>query len=238
MSLYESLPYSLSSAGPAQLSGVGNYHVEILAHGASNKHSALTLYFLDTHSYTPDEKKLPGYDWLKEDQIKWFKDTASTLREQDSHKHYTKLHMDMAFIHIPLPEYGTKDQDIVGAWKEGITAPKFNSGFKQALVEEGVLAVSCGHDHVNDYCAMSKDPKSGKGDLWMCYAGGSGFGGYGGYGGYMRRARVFNVDVNEARISTWKRVEYGDTAKRVDEQVIVDAGKVVAPQQRREEKVR
>jgi hypothetical protein len=59
----------------------------------------------------------------------------------------------------------------------------------------------------------------------MCYAGGSGFGGYAGYGGYHRRVRLFEVDTNEARIKTWKRLEYGDIATRIDEQIIVDGGK-------------
>lgn len=61
----------------------------------------------------------------------------------------------------------------------------------------------------------------------MCYAGGVGFGGYGGYGGYHRRIRVFEVDTNQARILTWKRVEWGDTGKRIDEQMIVDEGRPV-----------
>lgn len=61
----------------------------------------------------------------------------------------------------------------------------------------------------------------------MCYGGGSGFGGYGGYGGYHRRVRLFEVDTSTARISTWKRLQYGETDKRVDEQVLLESGKVV-----------
>jgi hypothetical protein len=61
----------------------------------------------------------------------------------------------------------------------------------------------------------------------MCYAGGSGFGGYGGYNHYHRRLRVFEIDTNQARIVTWKRLEYGDTEKRLDEQIIVDSGRVL-----------
>jgi len=229
MSLTESLPYSLSDAGPNTIEGVGNYYVEVLAH--SSKHSALTIYLLDSHGYSPDEKQFKGYDWIKENQIKWFTDTAKALKEE--HKHYTHIHLDMAFIHIPLPEYRDPDLDRVGEWKEAPTAPKFNSHFRDALVEEGVSVVSCGHDHANDYCALSRGQEllqdnKGKPELWMCYAGGAGFGGYGGYGGYHRRVRVFEVDTNEAKISTWKRVEYGETEKRVDEQVVVQGGKVVA----------
>ncbi|ORY08702.1 phosphoesteras-like protein [Clohesyomyces aquaticus] len=227
MSLYESLPFSLSEAGANTIDGVGNYYVEVLAH--SGKHSALTLYLLDTHGYSPDEAHFKGYDWLKPNQINWFKAAAQGLKESQSHQHYTHIHLDMAFIHIPLPEYAL-DLPIVGNRLEGVTAPGFNSHFKDALVEEGVKVVSCGHDHANDYCAFSKDVKTGEGELWMCYAGGSGFGGYGGYGGYHRRLRVFEIDSNQGRISTWKRLEYGDVAKRLDEQVIVDSGKVVSPQ--------
>lgn len=83
-------------------------------------------------------------------------------------------------------------------------------------------------DHANEYCALSRNEKEDP-ELWMCYAGGAGFGGYGGYGGYHRRIRFFDLDMNEARITTYKRVEYGDTEKRIDEQVIVEGGRVVAP---------
>ncbi|RMZ72260.1 calcineurin-like phosphoesterase [Pyrenophora seminiperda CCB06] len=223
MDLYDSLPFSVSEPGPNTIEGVGNYFVEIQAH--SSKHSALTLYFLDTHSYSPDEAHYRGYDWLKPNQINWFKTTAESLKE--AHSHYTHKHLNMAFIHIPLPEYGNPDNDRVGNWTEPITAPAFNTHFKDALVEYHVKTVSCGHDHVNDYCSLSKDEKSGEPELWMCYAGGSGFGGYGGYNHYHRRLRVFEIDTNQARIVTWKRLEYGDVGKRLDQQIIVDSGRVV-----------
>ncbi len=226
MQLTHSLPYSLSEFGPTTIDGVGNYYIEVLARGGST-HSALTLYLLDTHGYSPDERQFRGYDWLKKNQIDWFKTTSAELKKSPSHTAYTHHHMDMAFIHIPLPEYRFTD-DIVpatGSQPENPTAPGFNSGFRDALVEEGVLAVSCGHDHVNDYCSLSKS-SAGKPELWMCYAGGSGFGGYGGYGGYHRRVRVFEFDMNEARVVTWKRLEYGETEKQLDRTIIVESGRV------------
>lgn len=237
MSLLESLPYSLSTAGPADISGVGNYVLEVLAAGSSNQHhAALSLYLLDSHTYSPDEKRYHGYDWVKEDQISWFRATAQALRAK--HARYTKIHMSLAFIHIPLPEYADRENVVKGGeWREGVTAPDFNSGFKDALVEEGVLVVGCGHDHVNDYCALSREKTGrvdedgekvfGKPELWMCYAGGAGFGGYAGYGGYHRRIRFWEVDTNSARIVTYKRVEFGETEKRVDELVVVDGGRLV-----------
>ena len=66
----------------------------------------------------------------------------------------------------------------------------------------------------------------------MCYAGGSGFGGYGGYGKYKRRVRVFELDFNAERISTWKRVEGnpkdGEDSGRVNEIIIAEGGRVVS----------
>lgn len=177
----------------------------------------------------------------------------------------------MAFIHIPLPEY--RDPGVtVGTWREPPTAPNYNSGFRDALVEMGVPVVSCGHDHANDYCVLSDKkevplktrqgenapepepaepadvkedvpkassvpspvpkhpttPKPKNDKLWLCYGGGVGFGGYGGYNGYVRRIRFFEFDANEAKISTWKRLEAGETGRRIDEQVIVNGGRVMS----------
>lgn len=159
---------------------------------------------------------------------------------------------------------------MVGERREPPTAPVYNSGFRDALVEMGVSVASCGHDHANDYCLLSENksklesrdtppaaakkpaakgatedvappeegeavtpkpvtPKQPKNDkIWLCYGGGVGFGGYGGYNDYVRRLRFFEMDANEGRIRTWKRLEYGDTERRLDEQIIVDGGNVVS----------
>lgn len=147
----------------------------------------------------------------------------------------------MAFIHIPFPEYAVSGNMIAGGeWREPSTAPGYNSGFYEALKEQGVVSVGCGHDHVNDYCALrpQSDASQGEGSRgepfgpWMCYAGASGFGGYAGYGGFHRRVRVWEVDTNAGRVFTWTRVECcgDDTQKRFHELMIVDGGRVVAPQ--------
>jgi hypothetical protein len=65
--------------------------------------------------------------------------------------------------------------------------------------------------------------------LWLCYGGGAGFGGYGGWGGYIRRVRFFDIDMNEARIVSYKRLEAGRTEEKVDEIVLVDAGRPIGP---------
>lgn len=140
MALLQQLPYSLSEPGPVDVDGVGNYIVEVLDHTSS--HSALSLYLLDTHSYSPDERRYRGYDWIKPNQIEWFK--SSSERLQKSHREYRYIHMNLAFIHIPLPEYRDRNSVFYGNWTEPSTAPRFNSGFRDALVSENVVVVSCG----------------------------------------------------------------------------------------------
>ena len=242
MAVIETLPYSLSQAGPQYIDGIGNYYVEVLAPSPS-EHSALTLYLLDSHGLTPDEKNYKGYDWLKQSQIEWFRSTSETLKKAKMHTKYTHIHMDMAFIHIPLPEYAERGSNYEsgGEFREPVTAPAFNSHFYDALAQQGVVAVGCGHDHVNDYCALRKEPtmdddthhKTPHRGPWMCYAGGSGFGGYGEYNGKYqhRRVRLWEVDTNAGRITTWKRLECcgAETRKKVDDIVIVEGGRVVAP---------
>lgn len=141
MAILESLPYSLARAGPSEIAGVGNYYVEVLARGSSD-HSALTVYLLDSHAYSPKERQYPGYDWIKPDQIEWFRNTATSLKSK--HHEYTHRHMDIAFIHIPLPEYNDKSLARLGAWREGVTAPKLNTNFRDALLDHGVVMVSAG----------------------------------------------------------------------------------------------
>lgn len=190
---------------------------------ARSDHSAITIYFLDTHSYSPDEKNYRGYDWVKAPQIEWFKKTHASLKSHADG--YSFVHLNMAFIHIPLPEYRTPNAPTVGKYREPPTAPNFNSGFKDALVNAGVSVVSAGHDHANEYCMLDKNGENF--GLWMCYAGGSGFGGYGGWGGYHRRVRLFEIDSPADRITTWKRVEYGETSEKIDKQIIVEGGRAV-----------
>ena len=140
MRLIENLPYSLSQSGSSGLPGVGNYFVEVLAEASD--HSAITVYLLDSHAYSPNEKHYPGYDWIKPAQIEWFRETSLSLHEK--HKDYRYHHLNVAFIHIPLPEFAVLGQYHTGQWREGVTAPTFNSGFKDALVERSVIFVSCG----------------------------------------------------------------------------------------------
>ncbi|OLL23069.1 Phosphatase DCR2 [Neolecta irregularis DAH-3] len=211
MGIIEKLPFSLSQAGPASVDGVGNYIQTITNHNAS-----LHFYFLDAHKYSPDESHYPGYAWLKESQISWFSEEAQS--------HSVAKDLNVVFIHIPLPEYRAHSRMVVGGVNlEPSTAPTYNSGALKAFAAANVSLVVAGHDHANDACLLESSYDQ---EVWLCYGGGSGLGGYMGKGAGARKLRIFEFDLTEMNIRTWKRLEYGDMG-RVDVVDLLHKGKVV-----------
>jgi hypothetical protein len=239
MSILQDLPFSLCQSGPEQVNGVGNYHLEILAPAPSQRPLS-TLYFLDSHGQIPSKVHNPDYDPINQSQIDWFTTTSQALRKaRDKNDNGSRFHLSLAFVHIPIPEYGDPTLIIrAGYRREPTEGPSFNSHFYNALAKEGILALGCGHDHVNDFCALlpQKQKESQQNSYetpqlgpWLCYGGGSGFGGYCSYGRkrYHRRTRVWEVDTSTRSLKTWKHVEYA--GERVDELVLVEGGAVVPP---------
>ncbi|KAK9466107.1 Metallo-dependent phosphatase-like protein [Lipomyces arxii] len=161
MQIASQLPYSASQPGPEFAKGVGNYYLNVLAN--KEDHAALTLYLLDTHKYSPNPKKMPGYNWIDESQLEFL--VASYRQLSPLRSEYTtpkmastsnKKHMSMAFFHIPLTEYRNTSNPFVGSYREPSTAPKYNTGARSVLEEIGVSVVSVGHDHVNDFCMFDR----------------------------------------------------------------------------------
>ncbi|KAK9475496.1 Metallo-dependent phosphatase-like protein [Dipodascopsis tothii] len=248
-----SMPYSLSQHGPENVRGTGNYALSVYDTG--NEVPVMTLFFLDTHKYSPNPKKMPGYDWIHESQLEYLSSTfkqLSPIRKQIRLSGSKLTHLSMAFFHIPLTEYRNTTNHFIGSYREPSTAPYYNTGARSLLSELGISVASVGHDHVNDFCMrdenyiptaegehsetfFSSDVLQGPGDgsivknknIWLCHGGGVGLGGYAGYGGYVRRLRLFEIDAPEGRISTWKRLEYGDVQSRIDEQILVERGIVM-----------
>lgn len=248
MSLFQSLPYSLCQPGPEDVEGVGNYYLSILPHRDETKSRpevpVATLYCVDTHGEISSDVKNPDYDWIKQSQINWFTETSQSLRETretSSGMKTSSKHLSLVFLHIPVPEYGDERLEVrSGTRREPTEGPSHNSHFYDALVDEGVSAVGCGHDHGNDFCGLlprvgselqSVDRGSDRASRtqlgpWLCYGGACGYGGYGSYGGlpFHRQSRVWEFDTKMGGIKTWKRREY--VQERVDELVLVEGGAI------------
>ncbi|ODQ66418.1 Metallo-dependent phosphatase [Nadsonia fulvescens var. elongata DSM 6958] len=223
MNYVSALPYSLSEIGPDNVDGYGNYVLSVA--GPKSDNSAMSLYFLDTHKKTRSAK-FRGYDWIKDSQFEFLQKEREHL--EASIRDYTHIHLSMAFFHIPLTEYkNTGNMNRIGDYRETSTAPNFNSGGRSKLEDLGVSVVSVGHDHVNDFCMFDTHDKDGKQDkMWLCYGGAVGEGGYGGYGGYNRRLRIFEIDTEANRITSWKRLEYAPL-KSFDKQILVEGGEAI-----------
>jgi hypothetical protein len=223
MAILQNLPFCLSEPGPADVEGVGNFYLEVLA-PAPSQLKLSTLYFLDSHGQMPS-KHNPDYEPIKESQIRWFIRTSQAQRK--TLKKHNNLYLSLAFQHIPLPEFGDGNLTLyTGGRREPTEAPMVNSHFFDTLVREGILAIGCGHDHLNDFCALRtpQGDKIAQPSPWLCYGGGSGFGGYGSYDGKReyRRMRVWELNTATGHLGTWLRVEYSED--RVDEIVLAENG--------------
>lgn len=230
MSILQNLPFSLCESGPEQVDGIGNFFLQVLAPVPSQRPLS-TLYFLDSHGQIRSLIHKPDYEPIKQSQVDWFVNASQAQRSDNND---SRFYLSLAFLHIPLPEFGDCTLSIRnGHRREPTECPSFNSHFYDALAKGGISALGCGHDHVNDFCALLPQPTQQDGNKtcqpgpWLCYGGGTGFGGYCSFGGkrFYRRTRVWELDTNIGSLKTWKRVEYDED--RVDELLLAESGAVI-----------
>ncbi|WP_391575092.1 metallophosphoesterase family protein [Cohnella sp.] len=196
MSAQLELSGAIAEPGPDNVSGVGNF-VARIANAAGQTGAA--LYFLDSGAYS-ELPSVGGYDWIRADQIAWYREQASALRRANGGTPVPAL----LFQHIPLPEYREVWNTSVcnGHRHEKVHAPRVNSGLFSALVETGgVTGVFCGHDHTNDYFGELRGIK-------LVYGRATGYNTYGRWF-HRRGARVIRLREGEAGFSTWLRLANG-----------------------------
>ncbi len=202
--VYESIEGCLSSAGPEEISGVGNWVLEIKA-----EHSDKTVYnvwgidsgrgigeFLSCCGLPADTKvKLSdplyvssGYDAVKFDQQMWYWNESLKIEKENGGKVPGLMTM-----HIALPEYvllykNVQETNFKGTHRESIGSAPVNSGFFATLVQRGdIKTVVAGHDHINDCEGEYMGIK-------LTYDAGIGYDGY--CHGDLRGGRI--VEVSEA----------------------------------------
>ncbi|CAK5267650.1 unnamed protein product, partial [Mycena citricolor] len=140
--LLQALPFSLVERGPKDVHGVGNYVLNVKSADAS-KTQLLTLYFLDSGSYSKGFFNFFGfftptaYDWIRKSQINWFLQQSAAVKPiqrpfhpdtgkdfghvwaRQGHDQVAPLAAKLAkpnaimFFHMPLPE--TYNKADVGA---------------------------------------------------------------------------------------------------------------------------
>lgn len=182
------------------ITGVSNFILPILS--SDGRKEAFILYHFDSLSY-PKDKNLGTYDWIKQDQIDWYRKCSAHFKAQNGNTPIPAL----AFFHIPLPEYNQAAQSekalLIGVRKETACGPLVNSGLFTAMLESGdVFGTFVGHDHVNDYLTMWKGILLG----------------YGRYTGgktvycdipWGNGARVIELTEGKRELNTWIRLKGG-----------------------------
>ena len=148
VTLTQKIPYNLTKKSK-KMSGVTNYTLEI--ESKENKSTAQVIYVFDSHSYSQLDG-VKGYDYIKSDQIAWYKEQSNKFTKKNKNKPIPSL----AFFHIPTPEFKTatllKRKELQGNYKEEVCSPLLNSGLFTAMKEQkDVRGVFVGHDHDNDF---------------------------------------------------------------------------------------
>lgn len=189
------LPYCVSDDGPKDISGNGNYILKVA--GSKSRDTEAVLYFIDSHSGLNKEKGLGSYDWIKFDQVQWYREQSKKLSKANGGSPYPAL----AFFHIPLPEYNDVwgKETTVGVKEEKVCSPDINTGMYSAFLESGdVMGMFVGHDHVNNYIGTLHN-------IALVYGQATGRETYGDIGkGY----RVIELYEGERKFDTWIRIKY------------------------------
>ncbi len=150
------------------LYGCGNHNLPILASNGIG--IAFNLWFIDSGTSTAEAG---GYDYVREDQINWYKDTAANLKVLNGGKAVPAIHFQHIIVpeayealgmpeipfgiedfnydntnYLPVPNFGTYQ----GFLFEPPCPSHINGGQMDAWIETGdVMATFYGHDHVNDF---------------------------------------------------------------------------------------
>ena len=195
----------------------GESNVQLTVAG-SGGNAAFSLWLLDSGRYLGDTlagqptEELPDYDYIRQDQIEWYRTRSQQLEEQAGRKV-----PGLMFFHIPTYEHrdmwfggpyndglikhgqAAKRHNIQGEKHEDVYVGAFNPGIYSAVRERGdVLGIYCGHDHINSYNGNYFGVELG-------YCPGTGFAPYGLHDGTvwqhtLRAARIFELNENSERV--------------------------------------
>lgn len=159
--LYKQGAYCIFSEGRKDLTGVGNFLIELV--DASGK-VLLPLVMLDSNMYGEGGWFFSGFDHIRDDQVDWCMERLQALRQDDPDI------KAMAFFHMPLREFKEAyekmklgDNSVI--YRHGSIAEKHEyfgiskepGTFFDRAVENGVIKwMFCGHDHLNTLSLVYK----------------------------------------------------------------------------------
>ncbi len=159
--LYRQGRYCIFTEGRKDLTGVGNFLIELV--DASGK-VLLPLVMLDSNMYGEGGWFFSGFDRIHEDQVDWCTERLNALKQE-----YPNIKA-MAFFHMPPREFKEAyekmklgDGNVI--YRHGSIAEndeyfgisKLKSTFFDRAAENGVIKwIFCGHDHLNTLSLVYK----------------------------------------------------------------------------------
>ncbi len=185
--------------------GCGNYSLPILS--SDGKKTAFNLWMFDSNDYL-DGIKGTGYDCVHKDQLDWYKRKSDRLKEENGGEPVYSI----AFQHICVPEvhscfkevdektegavrcddgkYYVLPENAAGELNESPSPPmvRYDGEFDAFKDQGDVIALFCGHDHVNDFIVEKDGIKLGQ---TIC-------GGFMTYG-WRRGGRLIEIDENNVK---------------------------------------
>ena len=152
--LYRQGRYCIFTEGRKNLTGVGNFLIELV--DASGK-VLLPLVMLDSNMYGDRGWFFSGFDRIRDDQVDWCMERLEALKQENPDI------KAMAFFHMPLREFKEAyekmklgDRSVlychgsIAEKDEYFGISRFESTFFERAVENGVIRwMFCGHDHMN-----------------------------------------------------------------------------------------
>ena len=193
--LYDMLlqsPYFVGEKGPRDIKGVGNYAIPVYNSKNQNKVEAV-LYCLDSNDYSESNIKYGYYDWVKFNQIEWYRNQSLQFAQNNGSSPIPSL----AFMHIPLIEYNNiidRPNTLGNFLESGVSSPRINSGLFGSFIDmKDMMGVFVGHDHDNDIIGVEYG-------IALAYGRVSGFDAY---GSLERGGRVIDLYEGTSQFDTW-----------------------------------
>ena len=188
------MPYFIGEKG--DVSGVINCALPVYSNDGSTIGSV--LYLFDSQDYCPT-RKYSKYDFIKFDQIAWYREISKKFTAENGNKEIPSL----AFFHIPLQEFilvseETKEKTrFTGQQFEPVKPSEVNSGLFASFIEmEDVFGVFAGHDHENSYIGQV-------GEICLSYGQVSGVEAVD--TNITRGARIIKIHENKFALESWVR---------------------------------
>lgn len=159
--LYQQGTYCIFSEGRKDLTGVGNFLIELVDDSGN---VLLPLVMLDSNMYGEGGWFFSGFDCIHDDQINWCMERLDAMKQDNPDI------KAVAFFHIPLREFKEAYEKMklgdpsviychgsIGEKDEYFGISKEPDKFFDRTVENGVIKwMFCGHDHMNTLSLVYK----------------------------------------------------------------------------------